>query len=121
MSLHAAHRHASGYNAAHLNKHGLKAAVVMAAVGAALSVMAVTSTAQADTAASTNASMSLSTESCATALPALQQSAYSEQSGHLQALKALVACDTRLGQVEQANFAAWLIDRDLDRADPHDD
>lgn len=104
------------------NAHALKATLVMAVVGAALSLTAFTSEAQADKVASSMATVTqiASNQDCAAALPSLQRAATGEQSGHLQALRTLETCDTRLGRNSAATFDQWLMNRELDRADPHD-
>jgi hypothetical protein len=95
------------------NLHTPKTILVMAVVGAAVSMTAFAGIAQADS--------QMTSDYCAASLPALQRAADGEQSGHLQALKTLEACDTLLGQNAAATFVGWQIDRELDRADPHDD
>jgi hypothetical protein len=104
------------------NAYALKTTLAMAAVGAALSLTAFTSEAQAQKVASSMATVnqSPSTQVCAAELPALQRAATGEQSGHLEALKTLESCDTQLGRNSAATFDRWLADRELDRADPHD-
>jgi len=106
----------------HRNATALNLTLVAAAVSAALSLTAFTGGALADTATpASTANDQVASDYCTAALPALQRAAGGEQSGHLQALKILKTCDTRLGQIAAANFAGWQIDRALDRADPHDE
>ena len=110
------------HNAAH-NAAGSTSTFLLAAVGAALSLSAFAGVAQADNALSSInriANGAMTADECRVALPALQHSADGEQSGHLQAMKSLETCYTRLGQNAAATFVHWQIDRDLDRADPHD-
>jgi len=63
----------------------------------------------------------LSADFCNDALPGLQDAAYGEQSGHIQAARTLEACYRLLGQSERANQVQWHIDFDLNRGDPHDE
>lgn len=103
----------------------LKSSLLAAAIGVALSLSAFAGGAQADSYGSSTASVdgmaNLTTSSCQASLPALQRSAFGEQVGHLQALKTLERCNTLLGRNTSASFSDWLIDRQLDRPDPHDE
>jgi len=102
----------------HLNVRLAKSALVAVALGSALALSAWANSAWA---ADDTSSGQLSTAACTRSLPALEQAGYSGQTGHLQALKTLEACDVRLGLSDKASFAGWLISRDLDRGDPHDE
>ena len=57
---------------------------------------------------------------CSQSLSALQQAGLSGQSGHLEALKTLEACYTRLGQTDRAELTHRRIYQEINRGDPHD-
>lgn len=101
----------------------LTSSLFAAAIGAALSLSAFSGSARADGSSTTSVDgmTNLTASSCQASLPALQRSAFGEQFGHLQALKTLERCNTLLGQNASASFAGWLIDRQLDRPNPHDE
>lgn len=107
------------------NPYALKSALVGVALSAAVSLIAFTGVAQAEIATPSIDSVTTTDQAmasyCTASLPELQGAVGSEQSGHLQALRILEACYTRLGQASAANFVDWQINRDLDRADPHDE
>jgi len=109
------------------NADALKATFVAAAVGAVLTLTAFAGSAQADSVASSMATVNqtangqMTSDYCTASLPALQQAADGGQSGHLEALKTLETCDTLLGKTSAATFVDWQISRELDRADPHDE
>ncbi|MDY0884718.1 hypothetical protein ACFPL7_03125 [Dongia soli] len=96
----------------------LKSCRVAAVLGLALSLGAFAVPALADDDGSS--ATSLTRANCQASLPALERSGISQEFGHLQALKMLERCNTLLGQDRAATFAGWLIDRELDRPDPHD-
>jgi hypothetical protein len=110
----------------HRKPYALKSCLVASVVGLALALSAFAGGAQANSngspaAAVDDGATGPTASSCQASLPALQRSAFGEQFGHLQALKTLERCDTLLGQNRAATFAGWLIDRQLDRPDPHDE
>jgi hypothetical protein len=101
-----------------LNIRAAKSALMVVALGSALSLSAWGDSARA---ADDTSGDQLSSAACMRSLPALEQAGYGSQNGHLQALKTLEACDIRLGLSDKADFANWLISQDLDHNHPNDD
>ncbi|HVJ40376.1 MAG TPA: hypothetical protein VM639_02715 [Dongiaceae bacterium] len=102
----------------HLNLHAAKRVLMAVALASAVSLTAWANRAQA---ADDTSFGQLSAAACSRALPALEQAGYSALTGHLQALKALEACDIRLGLSEKADFTRWQIYEDLERGHPSDE
>ncbi|HWU00904.1 MAG TPA: hypothetical protein VN229_24915 [Terriglobales bacterium] len=98
--------------------HIAKSVFTVVALASALSFAAWTNSARA---ADDTGSSQLSAAACSRALPSLEQAGYSAQTGHLQALKTLEACDIRLGLKEKADFTNWQIYEDLERGHPSDE
>jgi hypothetical protein len=102
----------------HRNMRVAKIALMVVALAFALSATARLNLAQAADDISGN---QLSAAACSRALPALENTGFSAQTGHLQALKVLEACDIRLGLKEKADFTRWQINEDLERGHPSDE